>query len=150
MQEGAAIGMVEVRSLSAGLVAANLAVQTAAVKVTGFGYLHDGQVMVTIRGSVDAVRAAVDAITGHLAEATLHASSVIARPDAQVESLLGERYVPIGGRAGAPRVPGRGRRYDTPASTSTTATATAEKAPARKTTRKRAGGTPDASKQSEN
>jgi ethanolamine utilization microcompartment shell protein EutS len=142
MQEGAAIGMVEVNGLSTGVVAANLASHTAAVTVAGFGYLHDGQVMVTLRGSVDAVQAAVDAITGHLSEDAVHATSVIARPDEQVEPLLRERYVSLGGRAGAPPVPGRGRRYG--ASTLTPTPTEAKKAQPQKTTRKRTRRNPDA------
>lgn len=103
--------MVEVRGLSAAVVAANLASQTAAVTVGGLGYLHEGQVMLTVRGSVDSVRAALDAVTAGLPSATVRASSVIARPDPQVEGVIAERFVSVGGRAGAPRVPGRGRRY---------------------------------------
>lgn len=147
MTEGTAIGMVEVKGLSTGVVAANLASQTAAVTFAGFGYLHDGQVMVTLRGSVDAVRAAVDAITGQFAEAAVHAASVIARPDGKIEPLLDERFVRFGGRAGAPAVPGRGRRYDP--SPSTSKPAAAKKAQSRKTSKKRTGRTPDASNQPE-
>jgi microcompartment protein CcmL/EutN len=107
--------MVEVQGLSMAVVAANLATQAASVTLGGFGYLHEGQVMVTIRGSVDSVRAALDAISGGLPGAAVHASGVIARPDPQVERVIGERFVPVGGRVGAPRVPGRGRRYNPPA-----------------------------------
>jgi hypothetical protein len=106
-----AVGMVEVKGLSTAVVAVNVATQTAAVTVGGLGYLHEGQVMLTVRGSVDSVRAALDAITARLAPAGIRASSVIARPDTQVEDVISERFVPVGGRVGAPRVPGRGRRY---------------------------------------
>lgn len=106
--------MVEVKGLSTAVVAANLATHAAAVEVGGFGYLHEGQVMLTVRGSVDSVRAAIDAITGRLPGDAVRASSVIARPDPQVERVITERFVRVGGRVGAPRVLGRGRRYAPP------------------------------------
>lgn len=131
--------MVEVKGLSTGVVAANIASQTAAVTVAGFGYLHDGQVMVTVRGSVDSVQAAVDAVTGRLAGAVVRSKSLIPRPDQQIEALLDERYVAIGSCAGAPPVRGRGRWYDstTSAGESEKSTATKKAAGAKKAATKR-------------
>lgn len=125
-----AVGMVEVRGLSAAVLAANLAGHAAAVSVGGLGYLHEGQVMLTIRGSVDSVRAALDAVTGGLPRDMVRASSVIARPDPQVEGVIAERFVTVGGRVGAPRVLGRGRRYPPAAAAAAPAAPAAPESPA--------------------
>ncbi len=106
-----ALGMVEVRGLATALVAANLAVHTADVSISGFGYLHDGQVSVSVRGPVDAVRAAVEAIEERMPRGTVVASNVIARVAEELEPVLRQRAVPVGGRVGAPKVRGRGPAY---------------------------------------
>jgi ethanolamine utilization protein EutM len=114
-----ALGMVELRGLTSALVAANIAVNSARVSIAGFGYLHDGQVTVSLRGSVDSVRAAVDAIGAGLAAGVVGATSVIGRVSPALEPVLRERAVPIGGRVGAPKVRGRGRGYPGPGSAAT-------------------------------
>ena len=134
-----AVGMIEMKGLSTGVVAANIASQTAAVTVAGFGYLHDGQVMVTVRGSVDSVQAAVDAVTARLGGAVVRAKSTIPRPDPEIEALMDERYVAIGGRAGAPPVRGRGRWYDSPGPATNPKAAATKKASATRSTKTRRG-----------
>lgn len=102
------LGMVQVRGLASALAAANLALHTADVRVAGFSYLQDGQVTVSLRGSVDSVRAAVDAVRDRPDAETL-GSSVIGRVAPSVEGVVQERSVTVGGRVGAPGLPGRGK-----------------------------------------
>ena len=108
-----ALGTVEVRSLAFAIEAADTAVKAAPVEIVSMSYALPGVVAVTVRGSVDAVAAAVAAVTGRLGTAgAIHGLSVLGRPDAAVDQLLAERSIVIGGRAGAPRVPGRGLMHD--------------------------------------
>lgn len=150
------LGTVQVRGLASALRAANLAANTAAVTVAGFAYMHEGQVVVTLRGTVDSVRAAVDAVLGGLGPEVVTAHSVIGRVATDLDPVLRERTVRVGGRVGAPVVPGRGRAYaepsasagDVPAEGGTTPAATGRAvrgaAPAKATDGKRgkAGGPP--------
>lgn len=115
MADGNAIGMIEVKGLSNGVRAANAAVNAAEVRVTGLGYLHEGMVMVTVRGDVASVRAAIDAAAEEVGHGLVHAASVLARPAPQVEAVVRERMVAVGGRVGAPRVRGRGAGRQAPA-----------------------------------
>lgn len=108
-----ALGTVEVRSLAFAIEAADTAVKSAPVEIVAMSYALPGVVAVTVRGSVDAVAAAVSAVTGRLGAAgAIHGVSVLGRPDAAVDQLLAERSIIIGHRAGAPRVPGRGPMHD--------------------------------------
>lgn len=89
-----AMGLIEVKGLSRGLLAANVASNAAAVTVDGIGYVHNGVVMVTVRGDVASVRAAVDAAVAALgASGVVHALDVIPRPDADVSRIVAERSV---------------------------------------------------------
>lgn len=87
-----AMGMIEVKGLSRGLLAANVASNAAAITVDGVGYVHDGVVMVTVRGDVASVRAAVDAAVDALgATGVVQALDVIPRPDADVSQIVADR-----------------------------------------------------------
>lgn len=121
--------MVEVQGLPTAITAANAAVQAASVALHGFGYLHDGQVMVSVTGSVSSVRAAVDAMAA-AAAGRVRSHGVIASPDPQIAPVLAERRVPVGARVGAPRVPGRGPRFAAPRPTPAAPAAPAAPAPA--------------------
>lgn len=140
--------MVEVGGLATAVVVANAATHTADVELTGFGYLHEGQVMVTITGSVASVKAAVDAMAV-AAGPSLRARSVIARPDPQIETVVAERQVGVGRRVGAPRVPGRGPRFRAgraapgPDAQTVTAADEAPAAPKQRRASKRAAGNDD-------
>ncbi|HEX5203907.1 MAG TPA: BMC domain-containing protein [Actinoplanes sp.] len=109
------VGTLQVRGLASAFRAANLAANTAAVTVAGFAYMHEGQVVVTLRGAVDSVRAAVDAVLGGLGPDVVTAHSVIGRVATDLDPVLRERTVRVGGRVGAPVVRGRGRAYAEPA-----------------------------------
>ncbi len=107
-----ALGTFEVRSLAFAIAAADIAVKAAPVEIVSTSYALPGVVAVTVRGSVDAVAAAVAAVDDRLAAVgAMHGMSVLGRPDEAVEQLLEERAVIIGRRAGAPTVPGRGAMH---------------------------------------
>lgn len=107
-----AIGTVEVKSLAFAIEAADTAVKAAPVEIVATSYALPGVVAVIMRGSVDAVAAAVSAVEGRLGTAgAMHGRSVLGRPDAAVDQFIAERSVVIGRRAGAPAVPGRGRMH---------------------------------------
>lgn len=108
MSDGA-VGVFEVESLALALGAADLALKAAPVSLAGTSYVLPGVIAVAVRGSVDAVVAAVDAVRVGLGPRGLRSSVVIGRPDAAVGTVLRERSTTIGRRAGAPSVPGRGR-----------------------------------------
>ena len=140
---GSAVGVVEVVSLSRAIDAANTAVNAAAVEIVGMGYALPGVVMVTVRGSVDAVGAAVAAVRGSLEPlGALHGSTVLARPAGGVEDLISQRQTVVGSRAGAPKVPGRGRLHAGPTGDATadrqrpSGQASATETPAERSTRK--------------
>lgn len=125
-----ALGTVEVRSLAFAIEAADTAVKSAPVEIVALSYALPGVVAVTVRGSVDAVAAAVSAVTGRLdAAGAIHGVSLLGRPDAAVDQLLAERSIIIGDRAGAPRVPGRGPMHDQVAAPIAARTAAATTAP---------------------
>lgn len=107
-----AVGTVEVRSLAFAIEAADTAVKAAPVEIVATSYALPGVVAVIMRGSVDAVAAAVAAVEGRLGMAgAMHGRSVLGRPDAAVDQFIAERSIVIGRRAGAPAVPGRGRMH---------------------------------------
>ena len=107
-----ALGIMEVRSLARAIDAANLAVNSAAVDIHSTSYALPGVVMIAVEGPVDAVSAAVHAVRAKLEpEGGLHGWTILARPDEAVDSILAQRAVRIGERAGAPSIPGRGLMY---------------------------------------
>lgn len=132
-----ALGTFEVRSLAFAIAAADIAVKAAPVEIVATSYALPGVIAVTVRGSVDAVAAAVAAVDDRLASVgAMHGMSVLGRPDEAVDQLLEERAVIIGQRAGAPKVPGRGAMHGqlasaaAPAPTRATPPASAAAAPA--------------------
>jgi microcompartment protein CcmL/EutN len=136
-----ALGLVEVRSLTYAIEAVNTAVNAASVDLAGTSYALPGVVLVALRGSVDSVVVAVDAIRGRLDPlGMVHGHSVIARPDESIDELLAGRFVPIGARAGAPAILGRGRMHDAGGVPTAVEEPTAAAAPPRKrvTAKKRA------------
>lgn len=94
-----AMGLIEVHGLSRGLLAANIASNAAAVTVDGVGYVHNGVVMVTVRGDVASVRTAVDAAVEALGAAgVVRALDVIPRPAPDVSRIVDERSLIGAGR----------------------------------------------------
>jgi ethanolamine utilization protein EutM len=129
---GQALGIVEIRGLAGAIEAANLAVNSAAVDIAATSYALPGVVMVALRGPVDAVAAAIHAVRARLEPSGgLHGWTVLARPDEAVDAMLRDRAVPIGSRAGAPSIPGRGRMHASPEVATSPPKATAVSAPAR-------------------
>lgn len=108
MSQGA-VGVFEVESLALAIGAADAALKAAPVSLAGTSYVLPGIIAVAVRGSVDAVTAAVDAVRDAFGGRALRAAVVIGRPEDAVETVLRERGTKIGRRAGAPAVPGRGR-----------------------------------------
>jgi hypothetical protein len=95
------MGLIEVHGLSRGLLAANIASNAADVTVDGVGYVHNGVVMVTLRGDVASVQTAVDAAVDALgATGVVRAQDVIPRPDPDVSRIVAERSLIGAGRRG--------------------------------------------------
>ena len=84
-----AIGVVEYKTVSAGVVAADAMVKSANVQLVGKEQVGGGLVTVMVRGDVGAVKAAVDA--GSCAAekvGEIVSQHVIPRPHTDVEKIL--------------------------------------------------------------
>ena len=95
-----ALGMIEVRGLTAAIDAADTMLKTANVSLAGTERIGSGLVTVIVRGDVGAVESAVEA--GLAAASSLGqviSSYVIPRPHNDVEGLL-------------PKVQGQGQKID--------------------------------------
>jgi ethanolamine utilization protein EutM len=86
---GDALGLIETRGLVGAIEAADAMVKTANVVLTGREYIGAGYVTVMVRGDVGSVKAATDAGAAAARRVgELVAVHVIARPDAEVETIL--------------------------------------------------------------
>ena len=84
-----ALGMVETKGLIGAIEAADAMVKTANVTLTGKEYVGAAYVMVTVRGDVGAVKAAVDAGAAAARRVgELVAVHVIPNPHEEVEKAL--------------------------------------------------------------
>ena len=84
-----AIGMVEYKTVSAGVVAADAMVKAANVTLIGKEFVGGGLVTVMVRGDVGAVKAATDAGAAAAQRVgELVSVHVIPRPHAEVETIL--------------------------------------------------------------
>ena len=84
-----ALGMIETRSLSAMIEAADTMMKTASVRFSGFQKTGDGIVTVSVRGSVADCRLAVDAAVfaaGRVAKVLR--GHVIPFPASEIEDVL--------------------------------------------------------------
>ena len=84
-----AIGMVEYKTVSAGVVAADAMVKAANVRLIGKEQIGSGLVTVMVRGDVGAVKASVEAgASAAKRVGELVSVHVIASPHADVEGIL--------------------------------------------------------------
>ena len=84
-----AIGMVEYKTVSAGITAADAMVKAANVYLIGKEHVGGGLVTVMVRGDVGAVKAATDAGAAAAQRVgELISVHVIPRPHAEVETIL--------------------------------------------------------------
>ena len=88
-ERGSALGMVETRGLVGAIEAADAMVKAANVHLEGYRTLRNGQVTVTVRGDVGAVRAATRAGAAAAGAAgELYAVHVIPRPHRDTEAVV--------------------------------------------------------------
>lgn len=85
-----AIGILELRGITASIQAADAMVKAADVRVIGTQKIGNALIYIAIEGTVDAVDAAIPAGKG-MAErlGELYAHTVIARPSAEVLLIIG-------------------------------------------------------------
>ena len=84
-----AIGMVEVRSLTGAIEAADSMVKAANVKIMDFQIVGSGLVSVTVSGDVGAVNAAVESGKFRAAQvAEVVSANVIPRPHDEVDKIF--------------------------------------------------------------
>jgi ethanolamine utilization protein EutM len=84
-----ALGMVETKGLVGAIEAADAMLKAANVTLEGYRTLRNGQVTVTVRGDVGAVKAATQAgAAAAAAVGDLYAVHVIPRPHADTESVV--------------------------------------------------------------
>jgi carbon dioxide concentrating mechanism protein CcmK len=93
----AAVGMVEVKGLPPALAVADAMVKAASVTLVGYEKVSGARYTVIVRGDISEVQVAVDAgvdAVKHVdtEEDLLLSHHVIARPDANVESVLPIHY----------------------------------------------------------
>ena len=84
-----AIGMVETRSLTGAIEAADAMLKSASVKIMDFQLVGSGLVSVTVTGEVAAVMAAVDTAKERASQvAEVVSANVIPRPHDEVDKLF--------------------------------------------------------------
>ncbi|WFA07841.1 BMC domain-containing protein [Tissierella sp. Yu-01] len=84
-----AIGMVETRSLTGAIEAADAMLKSANVKIMDFQLVGSGLVSVTVTGEVAAVMAAVDTAKERASQvAEVVSANVIPRPHDEVDKLF--------------------------------------------------------------
>ena len=84
-----ALGMVEIRGLTAAIEAADAMTKSAEVRLVGTEKIGSGLVTVMVRGDVGAVKAAVESGTAAASKlGELVAAHVIPRPHTDVEKIL--------------------------------------------------------------
>ena len=84
-----AIGMVEYKTVSAGITAADAMVKAANVNLVGYEKIGSGLVTVMVRGDVGAVKAAVDAgAASARAIGEVVSTHVIPRPHTDTERII--------------------------------------------------------------
>ena len=93
----AAVGMVEVKGLPPALAVADAMVKAASVTLVGYEKVSGARYTVIVRGDISEVQVAVDAGVDAVKqvdteEDLLLSHHVIARPDANVESVLPIHY----------------------------------------------------------
>jgi len=86
-----ALGLIETRGLVPAIAGADAMVKAADVRIESREQVGAGLVTVTVRGEVAAVRAAVDAGVAEIRRmgGCLVAEHVIARPDSELDAIIG-------------------------------------------------------------
>ena len=90
-----ALGLIETRGMVGAIVAADIALKTAQVKLINKEYTKGGLVCIEFEGDVAAVKASVEAAVMAIKDmGVLIASHVIPRPDNSVEKIIKRKVEP--------------------------------------------------------